>query len=61
MYGRFDISGVINGKSPKLIEFNADTATVLPETAIIQKEQLAGARKLPKDQFNNIYDDLLEI
>lgn len=58
IYGRFDISGVINGNPPKLIEFNADTATILPETAIIQKEQLAGARKLPKNQFNHIFDDL---
>lgn len=58
VYGRFDLSGVINNRPPKLIEFNADTATIIPETAMIQKEQLAGARKLPKEQFNHLYEDM---
>ena len=33
LYGRFDLSGGLDGKPIKLIEFNADTATCIPETA----------------------------
>ncbi len=42
LYGRFDLSGVIDGTSAKLIEFNADTATVLAEAARVQAWQNRG-------------------
>jgi glutathionylspermidine synthase len=32
LYGRFDINGVLNGVQGKVIEFNADTCSTLPET-----------------------------
>ncbi len=54
LYGRFDLAGIINGMPAKLIEFNADTATVMPETAIIQKEQLKAAKLRGADQFNHL-------
>jgi glutathionylspermidine synthase len=58
LYGRFDLSGVIDGKPPKLIEFNADTATVLAESAQIQRHQLAAANFGPSQQANSIIDNL---
>ena len=54
LYGRFDLSGVINGKPAKLIEFNADTATVIPETAIIQTELLRNSGLRNVSQFNGL-------
>ncbi|MGB1216678.1 MAG: glutathionylspermidine synthase family protein, partial [Saprospiraceae bacterium] len=56
LYGRFDLAGIIDGLTPKLIEFNADTATVMPETAIIQKEQFGKAKIGGGSfQFNNLH------
>src|ERR671933_2809022 len=40
LYGRFDLAGGLDGKPIKLIEFNADTATCLPETAVVQYAHL---------------------
>lgn len=54
LYSRFDLSGVINGRPPKLIEFNADTATVIPETAIIQTELLRHSDLRNVSQFNDL-------
>lgn len=54
LYGRFDLAGVIGGKQAKLIEFNADTATVMPETTIVQQEQLKAAHLSIDQQFNQL-------
>ena len=54
LYGRFDLAGVINGRPAKLIEFNADTATVIPETAIIQTELLRNSGLRNVSQFNGL-------
>lgn len=35
LYGRFDFAGGIDGKPIKLLEFNADTPTMLYESAVI--------------------------
>ena len=35
-FGRFDVAGVVDGTPARLIEFNADTATVLAEAALLQ-------------------------
>lgn len=60
LYGRFDFAGGINGLPIKLLEFNADTATTLPETAIIQWAQLK-ANGIPEDQqFNFVYQALVD-
>lgn len=59
LYGRFDLSGGINGEPIKLIEFNADTATCLPETAIIQWAQLNANNYNEAQQFNTLYETLV--
>lgn len=58
LYGRFDLAGVIDGSSPKLIEFNADTATILPETIDIQRAQLERAGLAKERQFNDLFAHL---
>lgn len=60
LYGRFDLAGIIDGKPPKLIEFNADTATTLPETVDIQADQLQRAGLHQSQQFNRFYEQLQE-
>ncbi len=42
LYGRFDLAHTPDG--PKLLEFNADTATNLPETAVVQWASLVAAK-----------------
>ncbi|OHD86415.1 MAG: glutathionylspermidine synthase [Sulfuricurvum sp. RIFCSPHIGHO2_12_FULL_44_8] len=56
LYGRFDLSGGINGTPIKLIEFNADTPTSLFETAILQWALLKHNGMDEERQFNNIYE-----
>jgi glutathionylspermidine synthase len=59
LFGRFDFAGGTDGLPIKLIEFNADTPTSLPETAIIQWGQLR-ANGIPEEQqFNFVYDALI--
>lgn len=58
LYGRFDLAGVLDGEPAKLIEFNADTATVLPETIDIQAAQLSRAGLSPDRQFNLLFEHL---
>ncbi|CAH1001286.1 Putative acid--amine ligase YgiC [Neolewinella maritima] len=40
LFGRFDFAGGIDGTPLRLIEFNADTCSLLPETAVLQPEVL---------------------
>lgn len=59
LFGRFDFAGGTGGLPIKLLEFNADTPTSLPETAIIQWAQVK-ANDLPEEQqFNFVYDALI--
>ena len=58
LYGRFDLSGGIDGKPIKLIEFNADTPTALFETAIIQWAMLKYNNLNDEAQFNSLYEAL---
>jgi glutathionylspermidine synthase len=60
LYGRFDLAGGIDGKPIKLIEFNADTATCIPETAIIQWASLKANGFNDSLQFNTLYESLVE-
>ncbi|HLO43577.1 MAG TPA: glutathionylspermidine synthase family protein [Leadbetterella sp.] len=60
LYGRFDLAGGIDGKPIKLIEFNADTATCIPETAIIQWASLKANGFDDSLQFNTLYENLVE-
>ncbi|MDO1448682.1 glutathionylspermidine synthase family protein [Rhodocytophaga aerolata] len=58
LYGRFDFSGGLNGQPIKLIEFNADTATCIPETAVVQWAHLQSNRLDDSLQFNTLFETL---
>ncbi|CAH0996682.1 Putative acid--amine ligase YgiC [Emticicia aquatica] len=59
IYGRFDLSGGLDGKPIKLIEFNADTATCIPETAVVQWASLKANSLDESQQFNTLYETLV--
>jgi len=57
IYGRFDLA-YRTGEPPKLLEFNADTPTMLLEAAVVQwkwKEEVFPTA----DQFNSIHERLI--
>ena len=60
LYGRFDLAGGFNGQPVKLIEFNADTATCLPETAVVQWAHLRTNNEDDSQQFNTLYETLVK-
>lgn len=60
LYGRFDLAGGIDGKPIKLIEFNADTPTMLFETAVIQWALLKSNGLDEEYQFNDISEAIKE-
>ncbi|MEI6408999.1 MAG: glutathionylspermidine synthase family protein [Bacteroidota bacterium] len=60
LFGRFDVAGGVDGLPIKVLEFNADTATLLPETSILQWAQLK-ANGIPEErQFNFVYEALID-
>ncbi len=60
LYGRFDFSGGIGNSPIKLIEFNANTATCLPEAAVVQWLHLKENGYDEGLQFNSIYETIKE-
>lgn len=58
LYGRFDLAGGIDNRPIKLIEFNADTATCLPETAVVQYAHLLANGLDESQQFNTVFETL---
>ncbi|AUD02422.1 glutathionylspermidine synthase family protein [Spirosoma pollinicola] len=58
LYGRFDLVGGVGGQPIKLIEFNADTATCLPETAVVQHAHLRANGLDESQQFNAVFETL---
>ncbi|PPK87466.1 glutathionylspermidine synthase [Neolewinella xylanilytica] len=40
LFGRFDLAGGIDGQPLRILEFNADTCSLLPETGLLQPEVL---------------------
>ena len=58
LYGRFDLVGGVDGQPIKLIEFNADTATCLPETAVVQYAHLRANGLDESQQFNTVFETL---
>lgn len=60
LYGRFDLAGGLDGKPIKLLEFNADTPTMLYESALIQWALLKANGLDENAQFNDIYHALSE-
>jgi glutathionylspermidine synthase len=59
LYGRFDLAGGVSRQPIKLIEFNADTATCIPETAVVQWAHLKANGLDDSKQFNNVYETLV--
>lgn len=55
IYGRFDLAGGLDGRPIKLLEFNADTPTMLYESAAVQYALLKANGYDGDSQFNNIY------
>lgn len=60
LYGRFDLAGGLDGKPIKLLEFNADTPTMLYETAVIQWAILKANGMDENLQFNNLFEAIGE-
>lgn len=58
LYGRFDFAYDGNG-DPKMLEYNADTPTMVIETALMQWFWLQD-RMPDKDQFNSLHERLLQ-
>lgn len=56
IYGRFDFAGGLDGSPIKLLEFNADTPTLLYESALVQWALLKYNKMDENSQFNNIFD-----
>ena len=57
LYGRFDLALTLDG--PKLLEFNADTATSLPETTVVQWASLVAAGQAEEGrQANGLFECL---
>lgn len=55
IYGRFDLAGGLDGAPIKLLEFNADTPTMLYESSAVQYALLKANGYDGDSQFNNIY------
>ncbi|MEM8528049.1 MAG: glutathionylspermidine synthase family protein [Bacteroidota bacterium] len=60
LIGRFDFAGGLDGKSISMLEFNADTCSLMPETAHVLPEQTAKARKKKFQIYNNLLNQLTE-
>lgn len=58
--GRIDFAGGIGNFPIKLLEFNADTPTSLPESAYFQKWQVEAIEKEYDGQLNYLIEDLTE-
>ena len=56
LIGRFDFAGGLNSNPIKLLEFNADTCSLMPETHFVQTWQYESAASKLKGagQFNNL-------
>jgi glutathionylspermidine synthase len=59
LYGRFDLAGGFNDEPVKLIEFNADTATCIPETSVVQWAHLRINGMDESKQFNTLFETLV--
>lgn len=57
LYGRFDLNGGFNNTRAKIIEFNADTCSTLPETLLWQPLQLEHLGNTFQ-QFNALSQDI---
>ena len=58
LLGRFDLAET--GEGPKLLEFNADTPTSIPETSVVQWAHLKANGLDETAQFNTLWERLVE-
>ena len=61
LIGRFDFAGGLNGGIPKMLEFNADTCSLIPETCLVQpyqKDLLPRKHRRSAYQFNRLQSKL---
>ncbi len=56
LFARFDFAGGLNGLPIKLLEINANTPTMMPETALIQWAQLKANGIDETAQYNSFYE-----
>jgi len=56
--GRFDFAGGIDGLPIKLLEYNADTPTMIPESSFVQDAFFKHIYKKPAQQYNSLEKDL---
>lgn len=61
LLNRFDFAGGIDGLPIKLIEFNADTCSLMPETTIVQEEHwIQEQYKLSDRPYNELVQSLTD-
>jgi len=61
LINRFDFAGGIDHLPIKFLEFNADTCSLMPETAVVQEEHFIQERpKLGESPFNPLISELAE-
>jgi len=60
LVGRFDLAGGLDGLPIKLIEFNADTPSLIFEVALIQWMLLKHNNFPAEKQYNSLYETLKE-
>jgi glutathionylspermidine synthase len=58
IYGRFDLAGGLDGLPIKMLEFNADTATLVCEVAVVQWLQAKGNNLDEGAQANDLFEAL---
>jgi glutathionylspermidine synthase len=58
LLGRFDLAGGLDGLPIKLIEFNADTPSLIFETALIQWVILKHNKMDETNQYNHLYETI---
>jgi glutathionylspermidine synthase len=54
LLGRFDLAGGLDGLPIKLIEFNADTPSLIFEVALVQWLLLKHNKMTEENQYNNL-------
>lgn len=60
LHGRFDFAGGLKDRSIKLLEYNADTCSLMPETVYAQEAHWKQeADQLDGEPFNPLLDDLI--
>jgi glutathionylspermidine synthase len=58
--GRLDFAGGLEGGGIKLLEYNGDTCSMMPESSALQFEQKMASGFAGNGQFNHIYQDIVK-